>query len=311
VIFEIEGKRVWVAGSRGLVGSSCLKKFKAIDCEIIPDPHRDDLDLRDASKVDAFVKLNNPDVIILAAAKVGSLVDNGQNPDAFYNDNIQIQNAIINAAATYNVSKLVFLGTSCIYPRDCPQPIKEDYLETGPLEKTNEAYALAKIEGIRLCQTLRGQGHDFISVMPCNLYGDNDHFIDGVRPHVIPALMVKIKQAIDQDNPSITVWGTGTPLREFLHVDDLADAIIHALKYYSDMEHINIGSSEEISIKDLACTLCDIAGYKGDIHFDKSMPDGTPRKVLDSSKMQSLGWSPKITLPAGLSNVWRRVSYQG
>ena len=310
-IFKIDGKRVWIAGSRGLVGAACQTKFQHMDCQIIIDPPKSDLDLRDEVAVNDFIEIQKPDVIILAAAKVGGIADNAANGDVFYTDNIQIQNAVINAAAIHNVQRLVFLGSSCIYPRNCPQPIREEYLETGDLEKTNEGYARAKIDGIRLVQKMRANGHSFISLMPCNLYGENDHFVSGVRPHVVPALMVKIKRALDNNDPYITVWGTGAPLREFMHVDDLANGIAYALEYYNGDEFLNIGSGDEVSIKDLVAMLCDIAGYTGDIKFDVSKPDGTPRKILNSSKMRGLGWSPKINLPTGLLTVWRQGLCQG
>ena len=310
-IFNIDNKRVWVAGSRGLVGTACISILKRQKCVLVNDPHRTVLDLRNEGDVYDFIQQEKPDVIVLAAAKVGGIGDNAVNGDAFYHENRAIQNAVINAAAQNNVEKLVFLGSSCIYPRDCPQPIQEKYLETGALEKTNEGYARAKIEGIRLCQEHRRNGHDFISLMPCNLYGENDHFISGARPHVIPALIMKLKQAIENKDSSITVWGTGKPLREFMHVDDLAGAIVHALRHYSKAEPLNVGSGSEVSINELVRVLCNISGYKGNVVFDSSMPDGTPRKILDSSKMRSLGWMPKISLQEGLSSVWRQASCQG
>lgn len=299
-LFDITGKRVWVAGSRGLVGSAMLRRLRDENCHLIADPHRDDLDLRDANKTRDFIDAAKPDVIILAAAKVGGIADNAANPTAFYHDNLAIQNAVINGAAQTGVQKLVFLGSSCIYPRLCLQPIMEEYLKTGDLEPTNESYARAKIAGIEQIQDLRARGHDYIAVMPCNLYGANDHFMGGDRPHVIPALMHKIYQATDR----LDVWGTGTPLREFLHVDDVADGILHALRFYSDSQPLNIGSGMEISIADLVTLLCDIAAFKGQIIFDPTKPDGTPRKILDSSRMRALGWIPSIPLREGLETVW-------
>lgn len=299
-LFDIKGKRIWIAGSRGLVGSACMQRFMRENCTLIPDPSRHDLDLRDAEKVDHFIATQKPDAMILAAAKVGGIMDNATNPQAFYDDNIAIQNAVLTAAARHNVEKLVFLGSSCIYPRACPQPIREEYLGSGALEQTNEAYARAKIEGIVLVQKLREQGRDFISLMPCNLYGSHDHFMDGVRPHVIPALIHKFYHA-DKD---VEIWGSGAPLREFMHVDDLAEAIAFCLKHYSEGQHLNIGSFEEISIADLAGMVATISDFNGTIKYDTSKPDGTPRKLLDSSKINALGWRSQITLQAGLATVW-------
>lgn len=299
-IFDIVGKRIWIAGSRGLVGSACKALFETLDCALIDDPHRDDLDLCDMRQVQMFIADQQPDAIILAAAKVGGIGDNASNPEAFYDDNITIQNAVINSAVQQRVKRLVFLGSSCIYPRDCPQPIKEEYLGTGALEQTNEAYARAKIEGIRLIRKHRRHGFDYVSVMPCNLYGSNDHFIDGLRPHVIPALMHKFYHATD----TVEVWGTGMPLREFLHVDDLARAVLCVLEHYSDDLPINIGSGIEVTIRGLAETIADISGFKGSLEFDLTKPDGTPRKILDSSRMRALGWTPQINLREGLEIVW-------
>jgi len=307
-IFELDGKRVWIAGSRGLVGSACMQKFRHENCFLIPDPHRRELDLRNGVKTDHFIAQTKPDLIILAAAKVGGIADNAAHQDMFYDDNIQIQNSVIDAAAKRGVSKLVFLGSSCIYPRDCPQPMREDYLSTGDLEPTNQSYARAKIAGIEKINELHDLGHDFISLMPCNLYGDQDHFIDGLRPHVIPALMYKFLNAGDND---VTVWGSGKPLREFMHVDDLADGLVHAVKHYNGKGHINIGSGEEITIAQLVSMIANISRFKGNIIFDPSMPDGTPRKIMDSSQFYNLGWKPKISLLMGLQSVWTSLLNQG
>lgn len=299
-IFDIKGKRVWIAGSRGLVGSACHQKFQFENCEIISDPHRDELDLRAADGVDAFIKNQKPDVIILAAAKVGGILDNATHQDEFYDDNIAIQNVVMNAAAKYNVQKLVFLGSSCIYPRECAQPIREEDLETGALEPTNESYARAKIEGLKCVKEHRRNGHDFISLMPCNLYGSNDHFMAGHRAHVIPALIHKFYHAKD----NVEIWGSGTPLREFMHVDDLAGAVLFCLRHYSADQHLNIGSGEEISIRGLATMIAGVSEFDGAMVFDSSKPDGTPRKVLDSARLHALGWKPSINLQAGLETVW-------
>lgn len=303
-IFTIEGKRVWIAGSRGLVGAACHERFKKEPCAIIFDLPRSALDLRDANKTHQFIGDMHPDIIIMAAAKVGGIADNAAHPHDFLHENLDIQNSLIPAAACLGVSKLVFLGSSCIYPRDCPQPIREEYLGTGALEETNKAYARAKIAGIGMIKEMRLQGHDFISLMPCNLYGRHDHFIGGVRAHVIPALMHKFAQGGD----IVDVWGTGEALREFMHADDLADAIVFSLKHYSSEMHLNVGTGEEISIAGLARMLADIAGFTGHIRFDSSKPDGTPRKILDSSKIRAMGWRPKISLQEGLSILWNDFS---
>jgi GDP-L-fucose synthase len=300
--FNIEGKRIWIAGSRGLVGSACMNRLNGENCTLIDDPHRDDLDLRHADKVDQFIGDQKPDAIILAAAKVGSLLDNDTYPAEFLNDNLKIQNSVISSAADHKVSKLVFLGSSCVYPKDIAQPIAENTLMSAPLEETNRAYAIAKIAGLEMVRAMRTQyGHDFISLMPCNLYGSHDHFMNGLRPHVIPALIHKLYH---NDNGVLDVWGSGKPLREFMHADDAADAILFCLKNYSDNQHLNIGTGHEISVKDLVELLIEITGIKAKIQFDLSKPDGIYRKVLDSSRLNAMGWMPSISLREGLETVW-------
>lgn len=299
--YDLSDKRVLIAGSRGLVGSACVKRFGMEPCAVIDEPPRATLDYRNAFQTDQFIGDEKPDVIILAAAKVGGLMDNDRYPVDFLSDNLAIQNNIINSAIRYNVERLVFLGSSCIYPKNAVQPIEEDALMTGPMEETNRAYAIAKIAGVELIKAARKQfGLDYITLMPCNLYGSNDHFMNGLKPHVIPALMHRIK-----DNPArLEVWGTGKPLREFMHVDDVADAICFCTKHYSDESPLNIGSGEEISIADLASTIAEISGFDGEIYFDATKPDGVFRKCLDSKRLNKLGWSPTITLQEGLQTVW-------
>lgn len=310
-VFDINGKRIWVAGSRGMVGSALLRRMQNEDVMIVDDPHRDDLDLRDQQAVAQWMSDQHIDIILMAAARVGGIEDNRTHPADFIRDNIQIQTNIMTAAASQNIQKLVFLGSSCIYPKDAPQPIAEEALLSGYPEPTNRAYALAKIAGIELARGMRSQyGHDFISLMPCNLYGEGDND-DEVRAHVIPALLKKIKYAVHHNEDHITVWGTGKPLREFMHVDDAADAIIFCLKSYSDNHHLNIGTGEEMSIATLAETMCEIAGFKGDIIYDTSKPDGANRKILDSSRLNALGWKPQITVQEGLERLWSGHAYQG
>lgn len=299
-----KGKKVWVAGARGLVGSAIVRRMAGEGAVLIEDPGRALLDLRRQADVEAFVAAQSPDVIFLAAARVGGILYNATHPADFIADNLQIETNIITAAAARGVGKLVFLGSSCIYPREAPQPLKEEYLLTGPLEETNRAYAVAKLAGIELVRSYRVQhGCDFISVLPCNLYGPNDTY-DAARSHVIPALMLKVRDAVDSNAPHITLWGTGRALREFLHVDDCADAIVHLGAHYSDAMPINIGTGEDVSIADLAAMICEVAGYKGAIEYDTTKPDGTPRKVLDVTRLSAAFWKAKIPLRDGLAQVW-------
>ena len=286
-----------------MVGSALCRALSHYDCEIITAT-RSDLDLCYQSAVNAFMADQKPDAIILAAAKVGGIKANKDEPADFLYDNLMIESNVIHAAYKNKTEKLLFLGSSCIYPRNAAQPISEDALLTGPLEPTNEAYAIAKIAGIKLCQFYRAQyGCDFISAMPCNLYGQNDYY-DAQRSHVIPALIMKFHQAKNNCDKNIELWGTGTPLREFLYVDDLADGLLHLLQNYSEAAPVNIGSGAEISIADLATTIAAIIGYKGAISFNPEMPDGTPRKVMNSSKMRATGWQPQTTLEDGLRKTY-------
>lgn len=292
--------RIWVAGSRGMVGSAIARQLSSV----IPEPPRDRLDLRRQHDVETWMTYNRPDIIYLAAARVGGIGANAANPADFIADNLQIETNIITTAAKLKTQKLVFLGSSCIYPKHAPQPLKEEYLMTGPLEETNRAYAMAKLAGLELVRSYREQhGCDFISVLPCNLFGPNDTY-DLQHSHVIPALMLKIRLAIESDASHVTVWGSGKPMREFLHVDDMANAVIHLARHYNGGAPVNVGSGKEISIAELAQILCEVTEFKGRLVFDTSRPDGTPRKVLDVTRLSASSWSPKIGLRQGLRETW-------
>ena len=300
-MFMLPGKRIWVAGHNGLVGSALVRALPA-DMVMVVD--RDELDLRDQMATRLWVKHHKPDAIILAAATVGGIGDNKARPADFLYNNLMIEANVIHAAYESGVEKLLFLGSSCIYPREAAQPITEEALLTGPLEPTNEAYAIAKIAGIKMCQSYRQQyGASFVSAMPCNLYGPGDRF-DAMRSHVIPALMLKMHQARQEKRAQLELWGTGSPLREFLHVDDLARALILMLTEYNDSLPLNIGSGDEVSIRDLASTMAAVTGYQGQIVFNPAHPDGTPRKILDSQRVQALGWQPRIDLKTGLQETY-------
>ena len=302
--FDLTHKRVWVAGHRGMVGSAIVRRLARQNVRL-QTVDRDALDLRRQSDVAAWVEANRPQVVVLAAAKVGGILANASYPADFLEDNLAIELAVIGAAARCGVEKLVFLGSTCIYPKLAEQPIREEALLTGALEPTNEWYAIAKIAGLKLAQAYRRQhGLDFISVMPTNLYGPNDNF-DLQSSHVLPALLRKADDAKRANAAAITVWGTGTPRREFLHVDDLADAVVFLTETYSEEEHINIGTGEDISIRDLARLVCDVVGFRGEIEFDASKPDGTPLKCTDISRLRGLGWSPTIDLREGLERTYR------
>lgn len=304
VPFTLKDKKVWVAGHRGMVGSAVVRRLADESCSILT-ASRSELDLRDQAKVHQFVGDKRPDVIILAAAKVGGILANDSYPADFLYENLLIETNIIGAAHEHNVSKLTFLGSSCIYPKLAPQPMHEDALLTGPLEPTNEWYAVAKIAGIKLCQAFRRQhGHDFVSCMPTNLYGPHDNF-DLSSSHVLAALIAKAHQAKQSGQDTLDVWGSGTPLREFMHVDDCADAIVYITKHYSDDQHINIGSGEEVSILELAELVEEAVGLDGDISLDPSKPDGTPRKLMDSARLHALGWRPSIPLREGIQSTYQ------
>ncbi len=297
-------RRIWIAGHRGMVGSAIIRRLAGENVEILTAA-RSELDLRDQSGVRAWVAREKPDVIILAAAKVGGILANDSYPADFLVDNIVIEANVIEAAHRADVDRLVFLGSSCIYPKFAPQPIREESLLTGPLEPTNEWYAVAKIAGIKMCQAYRRQhGRRYISVMPSNLYGLNDNF-DLSTSHVLPALIRKFHEAKATGRGDVVVWGTGTPLREFLYVDDLADAVVFLMDRYDGDEPINCGAGSDVTIRQLAETVGRVIGYSGELVFDSSKPDGTPRKLMDSSRLAALGWRPKTTLEDGVAEVYR------
>lgn len=298
-----EDKRIWVAGHRGMVGSAIVRRLSREACEIVT-VERCECDLTDAVQVRGWIRATKPELVILAAAKVGGILANDKNPVDFLLQNLAIQNNVIAASYDFTVEKLLFLGSSCIYPKLAPQPIVETALLTGPLEPTNEWYAIAKIAGIKLCQAYMKQyGARFISAMPTNLYGPNDNF-DLQTSHVIPALMRKAHRAKVNGESGMEIWGTGTPLREFLHVDDLADAAVFVLSNYEDFEHINIGSGTDLSIAEVARLVMDVVGLNGELRHDLTKPDGTPRKLMSSSKLRALGWEPKIELREGLAQTY-------
>ncbi|EGQ27033.1 GDP-L-fucose synthase [Sporosarcina newyorkensis 2681] len=298
---------IYVAGHRGLVGSAILSKLHTDGYTNLLTRTSSELDLRMQEEVNDFFEKERPEVIFLAAAKVGGILANTMYPGDFLYDNLMIQSNVIDAARRYGVKKLLFLGSTCIYPKFAPQPLKESYLLTGDLEPTNEPYALAKIAGIKLCTAYNNQyGTNFMSVMPTNLYGPNDNF-DLETSHVLPSLMRKIHEAKVQDEPTITILGTGSPLRDFLHVDDLAAACVYLMERYAAEEigeFVNIGTGNEITIKALAEKLCEVIGYEGQLVFDSTKPDGTPRKLTDVSKLTSLGWSYGISFEEGLQDTY-------
>lgn len=304
--FFIEPKsRIYLAGHTGLVGSAIHRRLLQAGCSnVIVRTHRE-LDLMRQSEVEHFFAEEKPEYVILAAAKVGGIYANSAYPAQFLFENLSIQNNVIHTSWLFGVKKLVFLGSACSYPRECPQPIKEDFLLTGALEPTNEAYAVAKIAGIKMCKSYNFQyGTRFICAVPTNAYGPLDNF-DPEDSHVIPALLQKFHDARTAGHPEVTIWGSGTPLREFIFADDLADAILFLLQHYEGSEMINIGTEDEISMRELANLLKDITGFEGDIRFDRTKPDGMPRKTLDKSRLFSLGWSPKVSLRDGLSITYR------
>jgi GDP-L-fucose synthase len=306
---RLDGLKAYVAGHRGMVGSAVVRRLQREPLAAILTATRDELDLTRQRDVEDWMSANRPDVVIIAAAKVGGILANDSFPVDFLLDNLQIETNLMAAAHAVGVRKLLFLGSSCIYPKMAPQPIPEDALLTGPLEPTNEWYAVAKIAGLKLAQAYRRQhGADFISVMPTNLYGPGDNY-DPSGSHVIPALLRKAHEAKLSGAAAMTVWGTGTPKREFMHVDDLADAVAFLLKSYSQAEHINVGVGSDLSIAELARLVTDVVGFRGELLFDSSKPDGTPRKMMDSSRLQALGWSASIPLREGLEEVYRTVDF--
>ncbi|SMG30109.1 GDP-L-fucose synthase family protein [Dethiosulfovibrio salsuginis] len=298
-------KKIYVAGHNGLVGSAIVKSFKKNGYENILVKSHEELDLTDQCDVSRFFEKEEPEWVILAAAKVGGIMANKSCPAEFMYHNLAIEVNVIHQAWLSGVKKLLFLGSSCIYPRMAPQPIKEEYLLTGPLETTNEAYALAKISGLKMCEYYNRQyGADFISVMPTNLYGPGDNF-DLESSHVLPAMIRKFDDAKREGKPTVTLWGTGAPRREFLHVDDMASACLHVMENYKDPEFVNIGVGKDISIKELAEMVKEIVGFGGDIEWDLSKPDGTPRKLLDIGKLAASGWKPSISLKDGIVDTYR------
>ena len=296
---------IFVAGHRGMVGSAIRRRLLEDGFVKVIDRTRAELDLLDRHAVREFFEKERPAVVVDSAAKVGGILANKEQPVEFLLQNLTIQNNLIEAAADFGVRKLLFLGSSCIYPKMAPQPISEESLLTGPLEPTNDAYAIAKIAGIKLCQSYAGQyGKNFISAMPTNLYGPHDNY-DLRNSHVLPALIRKVHEAKEAGAKSIPVWGSGTPRREFLHTSDLADACLFLLDHYDQPDLINVGCGEDVTIRELAETVCDVLGFAGSLEFDATKPDGTPRKLLDIQKIKSLGWSPKIPLREGIANAYR------
>jgi GDP-L-fucose synthase len=301
--FNLAGKKAFVAGHRGMVGSAIVRRLGSEGCTILT-ASRAELDLKEQAAVRAWFAAQKPDAVFLAAAKVGGILANDSFPSDFLYDNLMIEANIIEAAHRADVEKLLFLGSSCIYPKFAPQPISEDSLLSGPLEATNEWYAIAKIAGIKLCQAYRRQhGRDYISAMPTNLYGPGDNF-DLNSSHVMPALIRKVHEAKHTCAPAISLWGTGTPRREFLHVDDLAEACVFLMKTYSGDEHVNVGSGSDVTILELARMVCQALGYTGEIVHDLTKPDGTPRKLMSGDKLAAMGWAPRIGLAQGIASTY-------
>lgn len=303
--------KIFVAGSRGLVGSALVRTLQTQGYENLVLRSSQELDLRNQAAVDEFFAAEKPEYIFLAAAKVGGIQANNTYRADFLYENLMIEANIIHSAYRHGAEKLLFLGSSCIYPKLCPQPMKEEYLLTGFLEQTNEPYAIAKIAGLKLCENYcRQYGVNFISAMPTNLYGLNDNF-DLANSHVLPALMRKFHEAKVNGDPTVTVWGTGTPLREFLYVDDLADALVFLMNTYNEVDFVNVGTGQEVSIKELALTMKAVVGYEGELVFDTTKPDGTPRKLLDVSRLNAAGWQAKTDLKTGIEQTysWFLQSY--
>jgi len=303
VSFDLAGKRVWIAGHRGMVGQALVRRLSSEPCDVLA-VGRAELDLTAQAPVFAWMEAAKPDLVIVAAAKVGGINANDTYPAQFLYENLVIEANIVEGARRAGVAKLVFLGSSCIYPKFAPQPMHEDALLTGPLEPTNEWYAVAKIAGIKMCEAYRRQyGLDFVSAMPTNLYGPGDNY-DLANSHVVPALIRKAHEAKLAGAQSIAVWGSGTPLRELLYVDDLADAVIHIARVYSADQHINVGSGEEVTIRALAELVARVVGFEGRIVWDAGKPDGTPRKLMDSGRLAALGWTAAIGLEEGLRQTY-------
>lgn len=302
--YDLSEKRVLVAGHRGMVGSALVRRLKSESCEILT-AGRQDADLTRQAEVDSLMDKLSPDAVIIAAAKVGGILANDTYPADFLYDNMMIASHLIHASHNVGVDRLLFLGSSCIYPKFAEQPIREDSLLTGALEPTNEWYAIAKIAGIKLAESYRRQyGRSYISAMPTNLYGPGDNF-DLKSSHVLPALIRKAHEAKLKGAKHLEIWGTGTPMREFLHADDCADALVFALKHYDDNEHINIGYGEDLTILELAQTVCSVVGFEGDVVTSPDKPDGTPRKLMSADKLRAMGWSPSITLRDGIASTYQ------
>lgn len=301
--YSLAGKRIWVAGEHGMVGSALIRRLAEERCDLLRLPRRA-IDFRDQAATTSWIKANRPDTVFLAAARVGGIAANAASPASFLYDNLMIAANIIHAAHEAEVERLVFLGSTCIYPKHAPQPIAEEALLTGPLEETNEWYAIAKIAGLKLCQAYRRQhGRSYIACQPTNLYGPGDNY-DLETSHVLPALLRKAHEAKLAQAPRMTVWGSGRPLREFLHVDDLADAAVFLARHYDGETAINIGSGEEVSIGDLARLVCRTVGFRGELAFDSSRPDGTPRKLSDTSRLRAIGWNRARPLAEGLAETY-------
>ncbi|MGQ4274882.1 GDP-L-fucose synthase [Terrihabitans sp. B22-R8] len=304
LVFSLSGRRVFVAGHRGMVGSALVRRLQREDCTILTCD-RAEIDLRRQQDVETWMAKARPDVVFIAAARVGGILANSRAPADFLYDNLMIESNLMQAAHLCDVAKVIFLGSSCIYPKLAAQPIDEGALLTGPLEPTNEWYAVAKIAGIKLAEAYRVQhGRDMISAMPTNLYGPEDNF-DLNSSHVLPALIRKVHEAKEHNAREVVVWGTGEPRREFLHVDDAADALVHLAQFYSAREHVNVGAGDDISILELAQLVCRIVGFEGEIALDLSKPDGTPRKLMNSDRLRALGWTPRINLEDGIAGVYR------
>lgn len=301
--FSLMGKRILVAGHNGMVGSAIVRRLRQENCEVLTIG-RDEIDLRRQAEVEDWMEQHKPKIVFLAAAKVGGILANDTLPAEFLYDNLAIETSLIHAAWKFDVEKFMLLGSSCIYPRDAEQPISEAALLSGPLEPTNQWYAVAKIAGIKLCQAYRRQyGCDFIAAQPTNLYGVGDKY-DIDSSHVIPALILKAHDLKESGGNALEIWGSGSPLREFLDADDLADALVFLMKNYSEEVQINVGSGMEVSIRDLAEIICRVVGFRGELKFDTSKPDGTPRKLLDSTKLSQLGWEARTNLEDGLVKAY-------
>ena len=302
-LFDLTGRKIYVAGHRGMVGSAILRRLVNVRCDIIT-AGRDEVDLERQEQAERFLAATKPDVVIVAAAKVGGIHANSAYPAEFISQNLAIARNVVHASYLAGVKKLLYLGSSCIYPQLAHQPMREEELLTGPLEPTNQWYAVAKIAGIKLCQAYRRQyGADFISVMPTNLYGPGDNY-HPENSHVVPALIRRFHEAKENGLATVKVWGTGKPFREFLFVDDLADACMFVLEHYSDEQHVNVGSGEEVTIAEFAKLVAKVVDYRGELAFDASRPDGMPRKLLDSSKLAKMGWRPRIPLQTGLTRTY-------